>query len=421
MSDILIFAGTTEGRQLAQILSENHIPADLCVATEYGSAVLPPLPGIYVHEGRLEVTGMKSLYEQCHTKIIVDATHPYATLVTKTIQDSIRDLPLRYLRLGRDEGHYRGENAICFYDDLSDCIRHLKTTTGGILLTTGSKELPAFCRCKELKDRLVVRVLPGMESLKICLEQGLDRRQIIAIQGPFSLEMNKAMLLQYNCCHLVTKESGSVGGVDTKVLDNDIGYIEVAGFESVTADQFREGLSDLQSKNIKGLIIDLRNNPGGDVDVCVDMARQILPKGLVFYMVDSSGKKTEYKCDGKNKLKIPLAVLVNGNSASASEIFSGAVQDSKIGTLVGTQTFGKGIVQQTMPLSDGSAVKLTVETYYTPSGDCIHKKGIKPDIELKYEFKGDKNRADLSTDTYDYQKDNQIQKGIAVLTRKLSQ
>ncbi len=218
MSDILIFAGTTEGRQLAQILSENHIPADLCVATEYGSAVLPPLPGIYVHEGRLEVTGMKSLYEQCHTKIIVDATHPFATLVTKTIQDSIRDLPLRYLRLGRDGGHYRGENAIRFYDDLSDCIRHLKTTTGGILLTTGSKELPAFCRCKELKDRLVVRVLPGMESLKICLEQGLDRRQIIAIQGPFSLEMNKAMLLQYNCCHLVTKESGSVGGVDTKVL-----------------------------------------------------------------------------------------------------------------------------------------------------------------------------------------------------------
>ena len=196
--------------------------------------------------------------------------------------------------------------------------------------------------------------------------------------------------------------------VDTKVLDNDIGYIEVAGFESVTADQFREGLSDLQSKNIKGLIIDLRNNPGGDVDVCVDMARQILPKGLVFYMVDSSGKKTEYKCDGKNKLKIPLAVLVNGNSASASEIFSGAVQDSKIGTLVGTQTFGKGIVQTVYSLTDGTAVKITTANYYTRSGHNINKVGITPDIEVK-----------LDADAYQKDgTDTQLEKALEVVSTK---
>ena len=196
--------------------------------------------------------------------------------------------------------------------------------------------------------------------------------------------------------------------VDTKVLDNDIGYIEVAGFESVTADQFREGLSDLQSKNIKGLIIDLRNNPGGDVDVCVDMARQILPKGLVFYMVDSSGKKTEYKCDGKNKLKIPLAVLVNGNSASASEIFSGAVQDSKIGTLVGTQTFGKGIVQTVYSLTDGTAVKITTANYYTRGGHNINKVGITPDIEVK-----------LDADAYQKDgTDTQLEKAVEVVSTK---
>ena len=196
--------------------------------------------------------------------------------------------------------------------------------------------------------------------------------------------------------------------VDTKVLDNDIGYIEVAGFESVTADQFREGLSDLQSKNIRGLIIDLRNNPGGDVDVCVDMARQILPKGLVFYMVDSSGKKTEYKCDGKNKLKIPLAVLVNGNSASASEIFSGAVQDSKIGTLVGTQTFGKGIVQTVYSLTDGTAVKITTANYYTRGGHNINKVGITPDIEVK-----------LDADAYQKDgTDTQLEKALEVVSTK---
>ena len=200
-----------------------------------------------------------------------------------------------------------------------------------------------------------------------------------------------------------------------------IGYIGITEFSENTQEEFEAALKDLKNQGLKAVIYDVRLNPGGLVNEVTGILDDLLPKGTTVYMKDKKGRQIDYTSDDKTQEKIPCVVLTSGQSASAAEIFAGAIRDFKYGTLIGTKTFGKGIVQQTMPLSDGSAVKLTVETYYTPSGDCIHKKGIKPDIELKYEFKGDKNRADLSTDTYDYQKDNQIQKGIAVLTRKLSQ
>ena len=200
-----------------------------------------------------------------------------------------------------------------------------------------------------------------------------------------------------------------------------IGYIGITEFSENTQEEFEAALKDLKDQGLKAVIYDVRLNPGGLVNEVTGILDDLLPKGTTVYMKDKKGREIDYTSDDKTQEKIPCVVLTSGQSASAAEIFAGAIRDFKYGTLIGTKTFGKGIVQQTMPLSDGSAVKLTVETYYTPSGDCIHKKGIKPDIELKYEFKGDKNRADLSTDTYDYQKDNQIQKGIAVLTRKLSQ
>ncbi|MBQ5485310.1 MAG: S41 family peptidase, partial [Lachnospiraceae bacterium] len=202
---------------------------------------------------------------------------------------------------------------------------------------------------------------------------------------------------------------------------NGIGYIGITEFSENTQEEFEAALKDLKNQGLKAVIYDVRLNPGGLVNEVTGILDDLLPKGTTVYMKDKKGREIDYTSDDKTQEKIPCVVLTSGQSASAAEIFAGAIRDFKYGTLIGTKTFGKGIVQQTMPLSDGSAVKLTVETYYTPSGDCIHKKGIKPDIELKYEFKGDKNRADLSTDTYDYQKDNQIQKGIAVLTRKLSQ
>lgn len=157
------------------------------------------------------------------------------------------------------------------------------------------------------------------------------------------------------------------------------------------------------------LIVDLRNNPGGNLSTVVDILREILPEGLIVYTEDRYGNRTEYSCDGDRKLEIPLVVLINGDSASASEIFAGAVKDYGIGTLVGTTTFGKGIVQRIVELSDGTAVKLTIAKYYTPKGNNIHDKGIEPDVEVELE-EGLEQQITIPKD-----QDNQLQKAIEIL------
>ncbi len=166
-----------------------------------------------------------------------------------------------------------------------------------------------------------------------------------------------------------------------EMLDDETGYIRISQFSEVTGNQYKKAFEDLQDKGLKKLVIDLRDNPGGLLNAVCDVLRQILPEGLIVYTEDKNGKKEEEKCDGKNELSMPLAVLVNGNSASASEIFAGAVKDYGIGTIVGTTTYGKGVVQTIRPLSDGSAVKLTIAKYFTPKGNDINKKGITPDVE----------------------------------------
>ncbi len=173
--------------------------------------------------------------------------------------------------------------------------------------------------------------------------------------------------------------------VNYEMLDNQIGYIQITEFDEVTVDQFTEALAVIEGSNAKGLILDLRSNPGGSLPAVVDIARQVLPEGLIVYTEDRAGKRTEYSCDGKNKIQMPLVVLVNGNSASASEILAGAIKDYDIGTLVGTTTFGKGIVQRVLPLTDGTALKLTVSAYYTPKGNNIHGIGIEPDVICEFD------------------------------------
>ncbi len=173
--------------------------------------------------------------------------------------------------------------------------------------------------------------------------------------------------------------------VSYEMLYNGVGYIQITEFDDVTYDQFVEALTAIKESDARGLILDLRSNPGGSLSVVVDIARQILPKGLVVYTEDREGNRTEYSCDGKNELQIPLVVLVNGNSASASEILAGAIKDYDKGVLIGTTTFGKGIVQRLLPLSDGTALKLTVSAYYTPKGNNIHNIGIEPDIECVFD------------------------------------
>ncbi len=193
--------------------------------------------------------------------------------------------------------------------------------------------------------------------------------------------------------------------VKYEVYSDETGYIQITEFDDITVDQFTEALAVCKGAGVKGLILDLRSNPGGNLSAVVEIARQILPEGMIVYTEDRNGQRTEYTCKGENELKIPMVVLINGNSASASEILAGAIKDYKIGTLVGTTSYGKGIVQRIIGLQDGSAVKLTVSSYYTPNGNNIHGIGIEPDVICEFD----------SENYYDNGIDNQLEEGRRVL------
>ncbi len=173
--------------------------------------------------------------------------------------------------------------------------------------------------------------------------------------------------------------------VELEMLEDGMAYIQVMEFDEVSIGQFRDALTQAKASGMKGMILDLRANPGGSVNAVVEMCRMILPKGMIVYTEDKNGKREEYTCNGANKLNVPLVVLVDMNSASASEIMAGAIKDHGIGTLVGTTTFGKGIVQQIISFRDNSAVKVTISAYYTPNGNNIHKIGIEPDVVCEFD------------------------------------
>ena len=200
----------------------------------------------------------------------------------------------------------------------------------------------------------------------------------------------------------IIRDEINVPTVEYKMLDKKkgVGYIQITEFEDVTYEQFKKAVNDLKKQGMKSVIFDLRNNPGGGYSVVCEILDDLLPEGTIVYTMDKNGKKVEQTSDAEC-LDIPMVVLQNENSASASEIFSGAIQDFGAGEIVGTQSFGKGIVQSILPLSDGSAVKLTVEKYYTPRGVNIHGKGITPDVIVE----AAKNK----------KTDNQLQKAIEIV------
>jgi len=195
--------------------------------------------------------------------------------------------------------------------------------------------------------------------------------------------------------------------VTYEMLDDQIGYIAISEFEEKTCGQYEEAIADLTSQGMKGLIVDLRNNPGGSLSAVCEMADVMLPEGLIVYTEDKNGEKTEYKSTAEEVFDKPLAVLVNGNSASASEIYAGAIQDHGIGTVVGTQTYGKGVVQSVFDLKDGTCLKLTVSEYFTPNGRTIHGEGVTPDVEVEY-----------AVNEENPEKDNQLEKAVEVIKEK---
>lgn len=189
----------------------------------------------------------------------------------------------------------------------------------------------------------------------------------------------------------VIRESIVANNIESEVLDGNIGYIKIWQFDNDIYNQFKSEYDKLRSQKIEGIVIDVRNNPGGLVSDTLNIARLMLPKCDLLKLVYKDGSEKVYKCDGKNEIDIPLAILVNSRSASASEILSGAIKDSKKGIVIGTKTYGKGIVQTIEPLGNRGALSITTSKYYTSSGIEIHKKGIEPDrvVELPDEVKND--------------------------------
>ena len=240
MKKIVIFAGTTEGRRLSEILADAGIAHTVCVATEYGEIVMreqtdaeaartKEQPFVSLHRSRMDREQMEEFLRNEGYEIVVDATHPYARVVTENIQSAVNTLrtteretqfPI-YLRLEREISETpEAEDpavSIWYFESNADCAKALENTEGNILLTTGSKELATYCASGRLHDRLYVRILPGRESLELCMEQGIKGRQILALQGPFSTEMNAAILKQYDIHHMVTKNSGRTGGYQEKL------------------------------------------------------------------------------------------------------------------------------------------------------------------------------------------------------------
>lgn len=241
---------------------------------------------------------------------------------------------------------------------------------------------------------------------------GKDLDKVVSwIKGKKGTKVNLTLLRGTNSDKIKVTATRDVINVETvkyKVLENQIGYISISEFDSVTGDQFAKALKQLQKKNIKGLVVDLRNNPGGSLTTVCDILDSILPKGLIVYTKDKNGKKEEYTSDEKHQLNLPMSVLVNGQSASASEIFAGAVQDYGKAEIVGTQTYGKGVVQNLFDLKDGTCVKLTTSEYFTPKGRNIDGKGITPDVKIEYKYNAKDPKAD-----------NQLDKAVFVVKDKI--
>lgn len=211
-------------------------------------------------------------------------------------------------------------------------------------------------------EQMVINMIKGIENTraKITVYRPTEKRTI-----DFEVQRRKV----------------KISNIESKLLKDNIGYIKIMVFDENIAKYFHEHLAKLKNNDIKGLIIDLRDNPGGSYDQVVEISDEILPEGLIVYTEDRSGKK-EYKYSKKGELGLPLAVLINENSASASEILAGAIKDHKKGRLVGNKTFGKGLVQTVVGFKDGSGLKYTMARYFTPNGVCIHGVGIEPDITV---------------------------------------
>ncbi len=281
--------------------------------------------------------------------------------------------------------------------------------TGIITIIKPFKDGPAF----------KAGMLPGDILYKVNGEEvtGKDLTQVVTKMKGEEGTSVKVTIMRENkdkpITFTITRKKIEVPTIEYKMLDNKIGYIAISEFDAITVTQFNSAVDTLEKKGMKGLVVDVRNNPGGLLDSVVKILDRLLPKQLLVYTEDKNNVKEEEFAKDNTKVTVPMAVLINGNSASASEIFAGALQDYKAATIIGTTSFGKGIVQKVIPISDGTAVKLTISKYYTPKGRNIHGKGISPDITIDL---SDEMKKEV---TIPVDKDNQLQRAIKEVKGKM--
>lgn len=233
------------------------------------------------------------------------------------------------------------------------------------------------------------------------------------IKGPEGTDVELTVMREGESSYIhITVTRGKVESptVVYEMKEDSIGYLQITEFDDITSTQFINAYDDLKKQGLKALIIDLRSNGGGNLSTVLTIADQLLPEGIITYTEDRNGAREEYLSSGKHEIKIPLVVLTNEYTASASELLSGAIRDYKKGTLIGTNTFGKGIVQSVLSLGDGSGIKLTTSSYFTPNGECFHGYGIAPDIELQFD-----------SDLYysEEKRDNQVEYAIEYLKKQI--
>ncbi|MBO6015046.1 MAG: S41 family peptidase [Lachnospiraceae bacterium] len=355
------------------------------------------------------------------------------SLITKEIESKVslikssidRYFLNEYDEKTMEEGIYKG--IVQSLDDpystyySSEELKELREKTEGIYYGIG-----AYVSIdKETEGGMITKVMPGSPAeeagvkdndiiVKVDDESvlGLSITDIVTkIKGPNNTQVTLTLFREGVPEYVeipVTRKKIETPTVISEMMEDDIAYIQITEFDSVTTQQFAEALTNAKEAGMKGLILDLRDNPGGNLTDVINISRMLLPRGLIVYTEDKNGSRQEYRCDGANEIQQPMVVLVNGNSASASEILSGAIKDYKKGTILGTTTYGKGIVQKIFGVTDGSALKLTVSHYYTPNGNDIHGVGIEPNETLEFDVD-----AYLEDGT-----DNQLERALEILKGK---
>ena len=278
------------------------------------------------------------------------------------------------------EGEYSGIGAVLSQDLESGVITLVQIYEGSPAAKAG------------LKDNDILTKVGDIEVT------GMDLSEVVTyIKGEKGTDVDLTVLRGEDAEEITvtaTRDTVEAQTVKYEMLEGQTGYLSVSEFDSVTYAQYEEVLNELTDQGMTGLIVDLRNNPGGNLNTVCEMLDLVLPKGTIVYTEDKDGKRETATSDDEHQINVPMVVLVNGNSASASEIYAGAIQDYGIGKIVGTQTYGKGVVQQIFDLGDGTSVKLTIAEYFTPNGRSIDGEGITPDVEVEYEADENNPEAD---------------------------